>query len=249
MRQRVSTFEKPLLVTGGVSLWPGGASTPPPPSTLTATAHPAGGNDDGVSSIGSWPSLRRARNRIVAQVAVANGEPRSLITARASSAAPPAAVGDQPSIYDTSQGVGGSSWREREAERLANWTRQALSCESIDDAAVHPAAAASAAPAPLPLTSRQLPAPSPPPPPPPASLAWSANALAKRIRSEQLMNEMIVGGDDSRHIATDPRLASLGHTTSGGGRFTSAPHTEPPSPKSQNSLKFATLVRRIQRNK
>ena len=225
MRQRVNTFDKPNLA-GGVCYWPSGAS--PPPAAAT---------DDG-GSIGSWPSLRRARNRIIAQVAVANGEPRSLITARAAAAEqqPPL---PPPPIYETSHG--GSSWREREAERLANWTRQALSCESVDEPNAQTAAPVYGIPAPLPKVAAST-----PPPRPPAALAWSARALAKRIRSEQLMDEVLASGE-SRSLG-DPRLVDVGGGV-GGVRGASAPHYEPPSPKSQNSLKWATMVRQIQKNK
>lgn len=56
--------------------------------------------------LGSWNSLRNQRNRIVAHVSLANGQPQSLIT------------GQQPPGYD-------------QAERLANWTKPELSCDDF----------------------------------------------------------------------------------------------------------------------
>jgi hypothetical protein len=58
--------------------------------------------------LGSWNSLRHQRNRIVAHVSLANGQPQSLIT------------GQQPPGYE-------------QAERLANWTRPELSCDDFGE--------------------------------------------------------------------------------------------------------------------
>ncbi|KAI6175995.1 Protein CBR-GGR-2 [Aphelenchoides bicaudatus] len=70
-----------------------------------ASGSPQSGGDDG-SSIGSWNSLRHQRNRIVAHVSLANGQPQSLISSQ------------QPPGYD-------------QAERLANWTKPELSCDDF----------------------------------------------------------------------------------------------------------------------
>lgn len=60
--------------------------------------------------------MRNQRNKITAQVALANGQPQSLITAQ------------QPPNYD-------------QAERLANWTKPELSCDGFVESTAAPGSA------------------------------------------------------------------------------------------------------------
>ncbi|KAI6200691.1 hypothetical protein M3Y96_00761100 [Aphelenchoides besseyi] len=141
-------------------------------STRAKSAYWATGNtspsaaDDG-SSIGSWASIRRQRNRVVAQVAVANGQPQ-LITSQPQ--APPG--------YE-------QQWREREGERLANWTRPELSCDGLMENTAAPAAT-----------------------PPNIPLSWAQRTLAQRLRSAPITEEAtIVNG------AEPPSPRSQGSST------------------------------------
>ncbi|CAD5220856.1 unnamed protein product [Bursaphelenchus okinawaensis] len=72
------------------------------------TTPPSNAADE--QSLASWASLRRHRGRVMTN---SNGQVQSVITS-------------QPPEYD-------HQWREREAERLANWSRPELSCDGLMD--------------------------------------------------------------------------------------------------------------------